>query len=109
MPLNDDRKLVWELYVPCVRNDGRPFRTRYHRVWDNKVKEISGGLTIYPPVKGVWVANDGTEFLERMIPVRIVCTRAEMEKIAKLTKKYYEQLAVLAYVVSADFIYMEDE
>lgn len=95
---------MWEILVPTIRNDGRPIRTRYHRVWDEKVKKISGGLTIIPPVRGVWVSPDDIEYKERMIPVRILATREEMLEIVEMTKTYYEQLAVLAYQISTDYI-----
>lgn len=94
-----DKKL-WEILVPTVRNDGRPFRLRYHRVWDEKVKSISGGLTIVAPVRGVWVSPDDETFKERMIPVRIMATREEIMAIAEMTKVYYEQLAVMVYLVA---------
>lgn len=100
-----DPKNMWEILVPTVSNEGKPFRTRYHRVWDAKVKAITGGLTITPPVKGVWMSVSGDEYRERMIPVRILATRAEMVKIVAMTKNYYSQLAVLAYQISTDYIY----
>lgn len=100
-------KVMWEILVPTISNEGKPFRTRYHRVWDAKVKSISGGLTVIPPVKGAWVdPATETEYRERMIPVRILATREEMLEIVEYTKKYYDQIAVLAYVVSRDIILM---
>lgn len=96
-------KELWEILVPTVRNDGRPFRLRYHRVWDAKVREISGGQTIMPVAKGRWIHN-GELFSERMIPVRILATKDEIEKIVDLTLKYYDQIAVMAYKVSNDVI-----
>ena len=93
---------MWEILVPTVRNDGRPIRTRFHRVWDEKVKAVSGGLTIIKPVNGVWVSDEGEEFKERMIPVRIMCSKDEIFEIAKMTKKYYDQLAVMIYKVSEE-------
>lgn len=97
-------RALWEILVPTVRNDGRPFRLRYHRVWDDRIKEVSGGLTVVSPVKGTWVSEDGDEYKERMIPVRILATREEMVKIAEMTKEYYEQEAVLAYKIADDVI-----
>ena len=88
--------------MPTVRNDGRPFRLRYHRVWDAKVKAISGGLTIVAPVRGVWIPPTKEEFKERMIPVRIMCTRSEILEIARMSKTYYEQEAIMVYKVSDD-------
>lgn len=96
--------MLWEILVPTVRNNGRPFRTRYHRVWDKKVREITGGLTIFTPAKGQWVSPDGELFTERMIPVRIACTREQMDEIIALTLKYYDQIAVMAYVIANEVV-----
>lgn len=93
-------KKLWQILVPTVRNDGRPFRLRYHRVWDSKVRELSGGLTVTPPVKGQWVDDDGTLYAERMIPVNILATDEEIERIVDMTIQYYEQIAVMYYLVS---------
>lgn len=95
---------LWEILVPTVSNDGKPFRTRYHRVWDGKVRAISGGLTILHPAKGQWVCPEGKLYSERMIPVRIMCSREEMDKIVDITLQYYAQKAVLAYKISTEVI-----
>ena len=97
-------KNLWEILVPTVRNNGKPFRTRYHRVWDGKVREITGGLTILPVAKGQWISPSGELFLERMIPVRIVCTEAQINEIVDMTMVYYDQEAVLAYKISTQVI-----
>jgi|ERR1700739_3075400 len=104
-------KSLWEILVPTKRNgeDGKPFRTRYHRVWDAKVRAISGGLTIMPVVKGQWEQGTVLYHNERMIPVRIIATREEIVKIIKITISYYEQEAVLAYRVADEVILMEKE
>lgn len=96
------KQQLWEILVPTVRNDGRPFRLRYHRVWDERVKAISGGLTIVSPVRGVWVSPTQEVFKERMIPVRIMCTKDEILAIATMSKTYYEQEAIMVYLVSAE-------
>lgn len=95
---------MWEILVPTMRNDGRPIRTRFHRVWDEKVRKITSGLTILPVSRGQWVSPSGELFLERMIPVRIACGRQQIEEIIQMTIKYYEQEAVLAYLVSETVI-----
>lgn len=98
-------KSMWEILVPTLRmSDGKPYKTRFHRVWDAKVRKISGGLTIQTPAKGQWIARDGELFVERMIPVRIMCARDEIMAIIDMTMAYYEQLAVLAYKISDDVI-----
>jgi hypothetical protein len=96
---------MWEILVPTIRRrDGKPIKTRYHRVWDIKVRSIAGGMTILNPAKGQWVANDGELFVERMIPVRIMCTEDQINQIIDMTLQYYDQLAVLAYKISDNVI-----
>ena len=100
---------LWEILVPTISNDGKPYRTRFHKVWDRKVYEISGGLTILTPAKGRWISPEGTLFAERMIPVRIVASREQIDKIIDFTMKYYDQLAVMAYKVSEEVIIKHKE
>jgi hypothetical protein len=95
---------LYEILVPTVRNDGKPFRTRYHRVWDKKVRAISGGLTIISPIKGQWISPAGKLFSERMIPVRIMCNREQIEVIADMTADYYDQQAIMFYRVSDEVV-----
>lgn len=91
---------MYEILVPTVRDSERYYTRKYHRLWDTKVREISGGLTILKPVKGEWVSPEGSLFSERMIPVRISCTEDEMNKIADLTAKHYSQKCILFYRIS---------
>ena len=91
---------LWEILVPTIRNDGKPYRTRFHRVWDEKVRSISSGLTILNPTRGQWIAPNGELFVERMIPVRIACTEAQINEIADMTAKYYDQKAIMFYRVA---------
>lgn len=107
-------KQVWEILVPTEKRKkpGKYYSTRYHKVWDSKVRAITGGLTVMSPAKGQWVnPHDGQLFNERMIPVRIIATREEIEKVVNLTLKYYDQLAVLCYKISDEIIlkYNEEE
>ena len=97
-------KKLYEILVPTSRNDGRPISTRYHRIWDSKIIEISGGLTILSPARGTWVSPSNRVFKERMIPVRILCDESDISKIIDFTMEYYEQEAILAYVISEEVI-----
>lgn len=92
----------YEILVPTQFNDGKPIRTRYHRVWDKKVRDITGGLTIIPPIRGQWISSDGELFSERMIPVRIACTAEQIEQIADISAEYYKQKAILYYLISEE-------
>ncbi len=93
------RTELWEILVPTIK-DGKPIRTRFHRVWDEKVRQIANGLTILTPAKGQWVDAGGDVISERMIPVRIACSYEEMRAIARMTIQYYKQDAVMYYQVS---------
>lgn len=95
-----DATFMWEVLVPTVRNDGRPFRLRYHKVWDAKLLEISGGLTIMKPALGQWVnPADHALFHDRVIPVRFLANEEQKERIVDMTCIYYDQHAVLCYAV----------
>jgi hypothetical protein len=98
-------KSLYEILVPTVRTDipGRFFRKRFHKVWDAAVNKITGGLTVLTPVKGNWVSTSGELVVERMIPVRIACTAEQIEQIADMTAKMYQQKAIFYYRVS-DFV-----
>lgn len=100
-------KSMWEILVPTERrlSPGKYYTTRYHRVWDSKVRNITGGLTIMTPARGQWVhPSTGKFFKERMIPVRIIATREEIEKVIDLTLSYYDQLGILCYKISDEVI-----
>jgi hypothetical protein len=96
---------LWEILVPTIRRTtGTPYRTRYHRVWDAKVLAISGGLTIMHPTKNGQWNHEGEVHEDRMIPVRVMCTREQIEEIIELTLEHYDQLAVMAYKISDEVI-----
>jgi hypothetical protein len=100
-------KGMWEILVPTERRKepGKFYTTRYHRVWDGKVRAITGGLTVMAPARGQWVnPTTGELFQERMIPVRIMATRTEIEQVVDLTLEYYDQIAVLCYKISDEVI-----
>jgi hypothetical protein len=98
-------KKVWEIYVPTIRKNGKPIRTRFHRVWDKKVMSVSGGLSIHRPSVGNWISPDGKIYNEKMIPVRIVATNEEILKIIDITLEHYEdEEAVLCYRISEEVI-----
>lgn len=94
----------WEILVPTTLNCGKPIRTRQHREWDSRIRRISNGLTIMKPAIGQWINPEGKLFQERMIPVRIIATKKQMEKIVKITLSFYEQEVVLAYKISSDIM-----
>ena len=103
----DMTKKLWEILVPTVRpntNGTKFFTLKFHKKWDAKVHEISGGLTVMTPTKGQWVSPSGVLFVERMIPVRIIASDNEIHKIIDMTLEYYEQDAVMCYKISDEVI-----
>jgi len=94
-----EQPALFEILVPCQWNDGKPIRTRHHREWDKRVRAISDGMTILKPGKGQWVHNDEL-YEDRIIPVRIFCTHAQITAISQITIEHYEQLAVMYYQLS---------
>lgn len=90
---------LYEIMVPCQTNQGRPIRTRQHKEWDGRVRRITDGLMVLAPVKGQWVSS-GKLFVDRMIPVRIACTSEQIETIADMTAKFYQQEAIMFYLLS---------
>ena len=95
---------LWEIFVPCMMR-GKPVRTRHHREWDKVVRSLAGGLTILTPAKGQWIEpGTNTLYEERVIPVRIACTRNQIRQIMDFTLQHYDQLAVMAYLVSSEVI-----
>lgn len=97
---------LYEILVPTMM-DGKPIRTRHHKEWDKFVRRLSGGLTVLHPAKGQWITPEGSLCEERVIPVKIVCTSDDIEKIIEHTLRHYRQHTVLAYELSSNVILRE--
>lgn len=93
-------KKIWEILVPRYSNKGKEYSVKFHRVWDEKVRKIAGGITIFRTAKGQWINYKGNLFNEEMIPVRVYCTESEINQIIDITLEYYKQEAVFAYKIS---------
>lgn len=98
------RKSVWEILVPAF--DGKKeIPVERHRKWDTEVHKIAGGLTILKQTKGYWTSKTGKSFSDRMIPVRIICTKRQINKIMDITAYYYpNEEEILAYKISDTFL-----
>jgi hypothetical protein len=92
---------LWEILVPCNKNEGGFYTTRHHREWDRQVERVAGGLTILRPAVGKWRSPENDLYTDRMIPVRIACTNEQMDEIIQRTLQHYpDQEAIFAYVIS---------
>jgi hypothetical protein len=94
---------LYELLVPTHSREGVRLTDEFHKGWDKVVCDITGGLTLLKTVKGSWVSDSGT-VKETMIPVRIAMEESEVDKIVDITLSYYEQEAVMIYIVSENVV-----
>lgn len=93
-------KSLWQIYVPVYDNNGNKIPVSYHQKWDDIISDIAGGLTINKKSRGIWASQTGTIFKEEMIPVLVNCSYNEMNVIAELTIRHYDQEAVMYYKVT---------
>lgn len=89
---------MYEILVPCG------FTLSHHKAWDEYVRNISGGLTILKTARGQWLDNNKKLHAEYVIPVRVACTREQIEQIIDFTLTHYKQKAVMAYKISDEVI-----
>ena len=103
---------LWEILVPYKMGEhsdstlpkkNRTIPVPYHQIWDEKVRTITGGLTINRVSTGHWLGPDGKLFKELMIPVKIGATKEQIVQIADFTLDHYKQLAVAYYKISDEF------
>ena len=99
----DTTKTLWEILVPRF-SKRKEYTLDHHKTQDAHVRGIARGVTILRTAKGHWVNPEGTVFVEEMIPVRIHCTKSQIEQIMDHTLAYYHQEAVFAYEVSNNVI-----
>lgn len=70
------------------------------------MRKISGGLTLMGVARGQWINNETKELVaERMIPVRIACTEAQINRIVDFTITHYNQDMVFAYEIAQKVIF----
>ena len=93
------RKL-WEILIPIADNDGVRFKPEQHREWDNIVRKMSGGLTIFKPATGEWINANGAVMRDKLIPVAFMADDAQARAISAMSKGFYKQEAMMLYVLS---------
>jgi len=98
--MESNEKYLWQIFVPFHDNNGRKYHITHHHEWDDHVRSIAGGLTIFKTSKGQWISDDEKLFVDRMIPVLIACTEPEIDNIIQFTMTHYDQLAIMCFKVS---------
>ena len=98
--------LLWEILVPTHFDDSKEEITpQHHKEWHHLVREVSGGLTMLRAAKGQWV-HLGEVQQESVIPVRLIATREQIDKIAKFTAQHYRQKVIMVYKISDEVLFM---
>jgi hypothetical protein len=93
---------MYEILVPASSKEQK-FTIEHHRAWDAFVTNITGGLTISRCTKGTWFDRESGEVIkDRMIPVKIACTRKQIKEIMNFTLEHYAQIEVIAYPISQE-------
>ncbi len=109
---------LWEILVPvefnCPTYEERGFTPtkegsleRWHGMFDSFVRDLVGGFTIMKPTKkGSWTSQHAHTYDEQMIPVRIACTKEQIETIAAFAKTHYSQETVMYYKLSDEVYFV---
>ena len=95
---------LWEVLVPLASNDGVPFSEDHHEAFRRVVRGLPGnsGTTTRPAGDGDWQDGDtGKVYAEKMIPIRFRACKADAERIAEHARKFYGQIAVMAYKIAS--------
>jgi len=95
---------LWEILVPVASNDGVPFSEDHHEAFRRVVRGLPGnsGTTTRPAGDGDWQDGDtGEVYAEKMIPIRFRACKADAQRIAEHTRKFYGQIAVMAYKIAS--------
>ncbi len=95
---------LWEVLVPKYSNAGLEYSLEHHNAWDERIMQLTGGMTILGIAKGKWKSLEGKLFVEEMISIRIYCTETDIEKILDHTLKHYDQKAIFAYEISSNVV-----
>lgn len=103
-----DKIELYRILVPASRPD-KIIKLSHHKAWDDKVRQISKGLTILTPAKGQWVNSSGDIIHDRVIPVEIACTLEEIEQIARMTLEHYDQECVMVNRISDKVMFFKKE
>jgi hypothetical protein len=96
-----ERGILWEILVPAFTNDGVKIQVPFHKEWDERVRKLAGGLTIMKTGIGNWI-NGNELYIERTIPIRIYCTKNQIDVIADITASHYGQKSIMYYALSDD-------
>ncbi|MCX6753028.1 MAG: hypothetical protein NTW62_01615 [Candidatus Nomurabacteria bacterium] len=96
------KRILWEILVPTHFNSHEKIEISHHKEWDLFVEQITKGLTIESPTRGIWLDENNNKYEERMIPVKISGSKKQMLKIADFTARHYKQKAISFYKISEE-------
>jgi hypothetical protein len=94
---------LWCIFIPVASNNKTPYTLEHHQKWDQRIRAITGGLTISRSALGYWLSTDGVLYEDRVISVFIMCSEADIEEIVEFTGKHYvDQKSIFYYLASSD-------
>ena len=70
------------------------FTRVHHAEFLSHLTHLAKGYSRLPEIDGVWVNGEGTEFREKMIPIRVATDKFYIDLFAKLAKTHYKQEAI---------------
>lgn len=97
---------LYEILIPTTLDDN-PISKEIHKKWDSQILKISNGMTILTPVQGQWIPSNGNLLAEKMLPIRIACTREQIYEISDFSAEFYCQKAIMFYKISDEVIIKE--
>lgn len=81
------RLCMYTLYLPLNYNNGAPIPEAPLRWARDEIARFVGGCTVLPASDGLWVADDGQEYLDRVVPILVVAPNTPE------TEWFFRQLA----------------
>jgi len=98
-------KSLWEIMIPKNIDKHTIFHVSSHRQWNKYVEELTGGMVFFSNLDRRWISSTKTSpYFDNKIPVRIFCSKEQMDKIIDFTMQHYDQKHVIAYELSNNII-----
>jgi len=106
-----DKKCLWEIFIPKNNNRETIYEVSHHREWNKKVTtETDVILLSSDPHKKKSCPTIGESFFsEEMILLRVCCTPEEFDKILDITVQHYDRPEIIAFKLSENMIVKKRE
>jgi hypothetical protein len=65
---------LYTIYLPLNHNNGKPLLVSRLRWARDEIARFVGGCTLLPPGDGLWIADGGQVYLDRVLPILVVAS-----------------------------------